>query len=174
MAGHSKWKQIKHKKEAADQKRSLLFSKLAKEISVAASEEPNPEFNPKLRTAIEKAKAANMPNENIRRAIERAKDNKGLEKLTLEAYGPGGVALIVEAISDNKNRTISEVKHILSENGARWAKAGSVLWAFHKKEEGWEAKFPQGLKQEEKEKLSELVKKLKDHPDINEVYTNAK
>src|SRR3989344_1522407 len=105
MSGHSKWHQIKHKKGAADQKRGVAFSKLLNAISVAAKTESNPDFNPRLRSAVEKARESNVPKDNIERAINKAKESSGLEEVLIEAYGPEGVAVIIEAITDNKNRT---------------------------------------------------------------------
>src|SRR3989344_3166194 len=121
MSGHSKWSQIKHKKGEADQKRGVAFSKLLNAISVAAKSEPNPDFNPRLRTAIEKAKEANVPKDNIERAINKAKEGDALEEILIEAYGPEGVAVIIEAITDNSNRTISEIKNILAKHEAKIA-----------------------------------------------------
>lgn len=135
MSGHSKWSQIKHKKAATDEKRGQIFSKISKMISLAARKGENPEANPALRLAIEKAKSMNMPNENIRRAIEKGTD-KGkenfLEELTIESFGPGGAALIIEAITDNKNRALPEIKNIISKHNGRLAKEGSVRWMFKK------------------------------------------
>ncbi len=176
MAGHSKWAQIKHKKGAADKKRGQLFSKLLKAISAAAKAEPNPQFNPRLRSAIEKAKESNVPQENIERAISKASEEKNLEDLTVEAYGPGGVAMIITAITDNRNRTISEIKHLLGENGAKMANPGSVLWSFDQ-EPGtgnWVPKFPQEISEEIKEDINSLVSALEEHDDIQSVITNSK
>ena len=133
MAGHSKWKQIKHKKAAQDSKRSNLFSKLSRLITVAAKEKgPDPETNPSLRSVIQKAKSLNMPQDNIKKAIERAVSNNSekLENLILEGYGPGKSALLIEVITDNRNRTTQEVKNILSKNGGTFAQEGSVKWMF--------------------------------------------
>lgn len=133
MSGHSHWAGIKHKKEIADQKRGKVFSKLLSAISVAAKPEPNPDFNPRLRTAVEKAKGAGVPSDNIERAVKRALESgQNLEELTFEAYGPGGVAILIEAVSDNRNRAVAEIKKILSDSGGKWAEAGSVRWAFDK------------------------------------------
>src|SRR3989344_6983225 len=175
MSGHSHWSGIKHRKGAADQKRGLVFSKLLAAITAAARAEQNPDSNPRLRTAVQKAKEANMPSDNIERAVKRAKESGGaLEELILEAYGPGGTALLTEAITDNKNRTIPEIKKILGDHGAKWAEAGSVRWAFEKKETGFAPKFPQKLNEEDAEKLNVLVEALEDHDDVQKVYTNAK
>ncbi len=136
MSGHSKWSQIKHQKGIEDKKRSQIFSKLVKIITVAVKEKgANPEVNPSLRIAVEKAKAANMPSDNIERAIKKAAGEEGelkLENLLLEIYGPEGVAILAEAITDNKNRTISEIKHLLSRFDSRLAEEGSVKWMFEK------------------------------------------
>lgn len=179
MSGHSHWAGIKHKKEITDKKRGQIFSKLLAAISAAAKTEPNPAFNPRLRTAVETAKENKVPAENIERAIKKASDaNANLEELTFEAYGPGGVALIIEAITDSRNRAVAEIKKILSDHEAKWAESGSVRWAFEQSrdENGiivWKAKFPQGISEEDGTKLSELVDALDDHNDVQNVYTNA-
>jgi YebC/PmpR family DNA-binding regulatory protein len=136
MSGHSRWAQIKHKKASADIKRGNLFSKLVRVISVAARGGADPAANNKLGLAIERARAANMPQENIDRAVKKAassKDSNELFEVLYEAYGPGGSALLIEGITDNKNRAASEIKHILSARGGKLADAGSVLWLFDKK-----------------------------------------
>ena len=174
MSGHSKWSQIKHQKGVVDQKRGELFSKLLNAISVAAKENPNPQFNPRLRAAVLKAKENNVPLENIDRAIKRALENhKNLEELIFEAYGPGGAAILIEAVSDNKNKTIAEVKKILGESNGKWAESGSVIWAFEKTAEGWKIKFNQPLNEEDKTKLKALLRDLRSQEDVREVYVNA-
>jgi YebC/PmpR family DNA-binding regulatory protein len=175
MSGHSKWAQIKHKKGAADQKRGALFSKLLAAITIAAKTEPNPDFNPRLRTAIERAKKEGVPGENIERAIKRASETgQNLEELILEAYGPGGAAMLIEAATDNKNRTIPEIKKILSDAGGKWAESGSVRWAFEKTPGGWQAKFPQIVSDDDRKKLEALIAALREHDDVQEVYVNVK
>lgn len=138
MSGHSKWSQIKHKKAATDAKKGQIFSKISKMISLAVKKGADPEANPALRLAIEKAKSVNMPNENIQRAIEKGigkgKENL-LEELTIESFGTGGVAIIVEAITDNKNRALAEIKNILSKYNGRLAETGSVRWMFKRQGE---------------------------------------
>ena len=174
MSGHSHWAGIKHKKEITDQKRGKIFSKLLALISAAAKSEPNPDFNPRLRTAVATAKEANVPQENIARAIKRAADaGANLEELVFEAYGPGSAAIMIEAISDSRNRTIQEVKTILKEQGGKWAETGSVQWAFEKTAEGWTAKFPQEISEEDAIKLSVLVDALENNNDIQSVYVNV-
>jgi YebC/PmpR family DNA-binding regulatory protein len=137
MSGHSKWASIKHKKGAADAKRGQLFTKLIREITVAAREGGgNPAINARLRTAIERAKAANMPSDNVDKAIKKGTGElPGVtyESCIFEAYGPGGVAMIIEALTDNKNRTSAEVRNIFSKKGGNLAGANSVAWIFHKK-----------------------------------------
>ncbi|MBZ9572868.1 YebC/PmpR family DNA-binding transcriptional regulator [Patescibacteria group bacterium] len=136
MSGHSHFKSIKRVKEAHDAQRGKVFSKIARMISVAAREGANPETNPKLRRVLEEAKTFNLPKSNIERAIERGTGElKGakLEELTLEAYGPGGIAIIVEGITDNKNRTLSELRQVLQKYGGKLAEAGSVKWLFERK-----------------------------------------
>lgn len=177
MSGHSHWAGIKHKKGLTDQKRGQLFSKLLNTIAIAARQESNPEFNPRLRTAVEKAKENKVPQENIERAIKRASEDKNLEELIIEAYGPEGTAIFIEAITDNKNRTIAEAKKILNENGAKLAEPGSVRWAFEqvKTESGltWQEKFKQQISAEAQEKLQKLIEELLEQNEVQEVYTNS-
>jgi YebC/PmpR family DNA-binding regulatory protein len=138
MAGHSKWAQIKHKKKATDAKRGKLFSKLARAIIVAAREGgPDPSANLALQNAVEKARDASMPKENIERAIARgaggAGDGSAYETVTYEGYGPGGVAIFVEALTDNRNRTASDVRHIFAKHDGNLGESGSVSWLFERK-----------------------------------------
>ncbi len=140
MAGHSKWAQIKHKKKAVDAKRGQLFTKLSRAIQVAAREGGgDPEGNPALAHAIQKAKEARMPKENIERAIARGvgaeAGGEAIEKVVYEGYGPGGVAILVEALTDNRNRTGSEIRHLFSRHGGSIGEPGSVAWVFEKKGE---------------------------------------
>lgn len=137
MSGHSKWAGIKHKKALVDAKKGKLFSKLIREVTVAAKAGGGKlDANPALRHAVEKAKAANMPSDNIDRAIKKGTGELpgvNYEKMTLEGYGPGGVAIMVEGLSDNKNRSVSEIRNIFAKKGGNLAGAGSVNWIFHKK-----------------------------------------
>src|SRR5438445_379172 len=136
MSGHSKWATIKHKKGALDAKRGKIFTRLIKEISMAAKSGGDPDKNPRLRTAIQAAKAENMPADNIKRAIQRGTGElpgATYEEFMLEGYGPGGVAVLVEISSDNRNRTVSEIRHVFGKNGGNMAEAGAVSWMFHKK-----------------------------------------
>src|SRR3954452_10475513 len=138
MAGHSKWAGIKHKKAIVDSRRGKLFTKLARAITVAAKEGGgDPDANPRLALAISKAKDASMPKDNIERAIAKGTgegaDAEALEDVVYEGYGPGGVAMLVEAVTDNRNRTGSEVRHIFSKHGGSLGEPGSVAWQFAKK-----------------------------------------
>lgn len=175
MSGHSKWKQIRHKKAVTDQKKSQVFSKLLGAITTAARKDSNPELNPDLKKAVERAREANVPRENIERAIERVGLSGNLRELLVEAYGPGGVAVLVISETDNKNRTVQEIKSILKDHGGKWADPGSVVWAFKKQRDGasWTAKFPQELDELDRQKVVRLVTALKAHDDIREVYTNT-
>lgn len=174
MSGHSKWSKIKHKKAATDAKKSKIFSKLVRYITVEAKKAKGDRNSPGLRLAIDKARAENMPADNIDRAIDKASSSAAeLEPVTYEAYGPGGVAIIIEAYTDNRNRTVQEIKHILSKNDIELATQGAALWAFTKDEQGLVATTVVDLSDEDLEKLSEVVDQLEDQDDVNEVYTNA-
>jgi YebC/PmpR family DNA-binding regulatory protein len=136
MSGHSKWATIKHKKGALDAKRGKIFTRLIKEISIAAKSGGDPDMNPRLRTAVAAAKAENMPADNIKRAIQRGTGELpgvNYEEFSLEGYGPGGVAVLLDISSDNRNRTVSEVRHAFGKNGGNMAEAGAVSWMFSKK-----------------------------------------
>jgi YebC/PmpR family DNA-binding regulatory protein len=137
MSGHSKWATIKHKKGAADAKRGKVFTRLIKELTVAArSGGGDPDMNPRLRTVIADARAANMPADNIKRAIRRGtgeEEGVSYDEVTYEGYGPGGVAILVETLTDNRNRTVGEMRHILTRFGGNLAEANSVGWMFEKK-----------------------------------------
>jgi YebC/PmpR family DNA-binding regulatory protein len=136
MSGHSKWATIKHKKGALDAKRGKIFTRLIKEITIAAKQGGDPDTNPRLRTAIAAAKAENMPADNIKRATQRGTGElpgATYEEFTLEGYGPGGVALLLDINTDNRNRTVSEIRHAFGKNGGNMAEAGAVAWMFHKK-----------------------------------------
>ena len=137
MSGHSKWHTIKHKKGALDAKRGKVFTKLIKEITVAArTGGGDPDANARLRKAISDAKAANMPNETIDRAVKRGTgelEGVSYEEITYEGYGPGGVAVMVDSMTDNRNRTVAEIRHIFGKNGGNLGTAGAVNWMFEKK-----------------------------------------
>ncbi len=136
MSGHSKWAKIKHKKGALDAKRGKIFTRLLKEIAVAAKGGGNPDTNARLRTAVLAAKAENMPQDNIKRAIQRGTgelEGVNYEEISFEGYGPGGVAIIVDVMTDNRNRAVSEIRHAFSKHGGNLGESGSVRFMFSKK-----------------------------------------
>ena len=177
MSGHSHWSSVKHHKAITDAKRGKLFSKVSRLISIAAKEKgADPETNSKLRLAIEKAKEVNMPKEGIARAIKRGTGQTGeaqMEEFTYEAYGPARVALIIFGITDNKNRTLAEIKHVLNRFNAKIAKVGSVKYLFDKKGEDWQAKYPLEIDPKTKEQLEKLFEALDENDDVNEIYSNV-
>ena len=136
MSGHSKWSSIKHKKAVKDQRRGKLFTKLIREITIAARSGADPAGNPRLRTAIAAAKAVSMPNDNIDRAVKKASgggDGQQLEEIDYEGYGPGGLAIIVRVLTDNRNRTVSDIRYVFSKHGGSLGEANSVAWMFDKR-----------------------------------------
>ncbi len=139
MSGHSKWATIKHKKAATDAKRGRVFTRLIREISIAArSGGGDPDTNPRLRTAVATAKNENMPNENIERAILRGTgqlEGEQYEEVMFEGYGPGGVGMLIQVVTTNRNRAVGEMRHLISKNGGNMAEAGAVGWMFHRKGE---------------------------------------
>jgi len=175
MSGHNKWSQIKHKKGAEDAKRSRRFSILARAITMEAKRANGDRNTSGLKTAIEKARAENLPNENIERAIKNAigAEALALTEVLYECYGPGGVAIMIEGITDNKNRTSQEIKHLLGEHGAALAAPGAVAWAFRHNEAGWQARSLIPISEEERSNLVALIKILEENADIRSVTTNA-
>jgi YebC/PmpR family DNA-binding regulatory protein len=136
MSGHSKWATIKHKKAALDSKRGKVFTRLIKEIQIAARSGGDPDGNPRLRTAIVAAKAVSMPAENIKRAVMRGTgelEGGQIDEILFEGYGPGGAAVLVNVATDNRNRTVSEIRHLFSKNGGNLGEQGSVAWMFERK-----------------------------------------
>jgi len=178
MSGHSHWSTIKHKKGAADAKRGKIFSKISRLISVAAKEKGgDPSSNSRLRVAIETAQKANMPKDKIEHAIKRGTgqlEGAQMEEITYEAYGPNGIALIIEGITDNKNRTLSEVKNILNKFGGKLAEAGSVKYMFERQGSEWVPKYPMEIDSKTKEQLEKLFETLDDNDDVQEIYSNLK
>ncbi|MFH1097044.1 MAG: YebC/PmpR family DNA-binding transcriptional regulator [Candidatus Desantisbacteria bacterium] len=176
MSGHSKWATIKHKKGAADAQRGKLFSRLIKEITLAARDGGNPDMNPRLRTVIENSKEVNMPQDNIKRAIQRGTGELPgviVEEINYEGYGPGGIAVLVEVLSDNRNRITAEVRKMFSRSGGSLGEAGCVSWMFSKK-------GCIGIKREEidEDKLLEIAMEAgaddvkTDNADVYEVITD--
>ncbi|QII50059.1 YebC/PmpR family DNA-binding transcriptional regulator [Bacillus paralicheniformis] len=177
MAGHSKWKNIQRRKNAQDAKRGKIFMKLAKEIYVAAKEGgPDPESNASLRLVIDKAKNANMPNDNIDRAIKKAsgsQDGKSYEEITYEGYGPSGVAVMVKCLTDNKNRTATNVRTAFSKNGGSLGETGCVSYMFDRK--GYMAIEREDLEIDEEEFMLEVIDagadELETSEELFEIYT---
>ncbi len=177
MSGHSKWSKIKHQKAAGDAKKGQVFSKISKLIIMAAKKGGDPNSNLELRYAINQAKSVSMPKESIERAVKKGTGEihaEALEETKYEAFGPGGSALLIMAITDNKNRTTSEVKHILAKNNAKLAEPGAAIWAFEKSPDStWKAKHMVDLSKNNKESLRKLLEILEEHEDIQEVYVNG-
>jgi YebC/PmpR family DNA-binding regulatory protein len=175
MAGHSKWAKLKHVKGKTDAQKSKLFSKLVRFINVEMKKAKGDKTAPNVRTAVEKARAANMPLDNIERALAKASgEGAELEQVVYEAYGPGGCALIIEGYTDSRNRTSQELKHLLSLHGGSLANPGAAMWAFQKNAGGkLEATSPIELNDEDSQKMAELYEVLEEHDDVNEVYTSA-
>lgn len=165
MSGHSKWSQIKHKKALTDKKRGQIFSKLARLITLAAKKGTDPKANPGLAQIIDQARAANMPGNNIERAIKKVsdKDQAQLEELTIEALGPSGVALKIRAITDNRNRTMAEIKKILSDNDSKLVQPGSVSWMFGQKV---------AVDPVAQAKIDKLFEALDDQDEVEDVISN--
>ena len=173
MAGHSKWAKLKHHKGKADAQKSKLFSKLVRIIGVEVKKARGDKTAPGVRTAVEKARAANMPSDNIERALSK-NDGAELEQVTYEAYGPGGCALIIEGYTDSRNRTSQELKHLLSLHGGSLANPGAAMWAFQKNAEGgYEPTSPIELSDEDAQKMADLSDALEDYDDVSEVYSSA-
>ncbi|MAZ40661.1 YebC/PmpR family DNA-binding transcriptional regulator [bacterium] len=174
MAGHNKFSKIKHKKAATDAKKSKIFSTHVKNITIALKEAGGDASSPSVRSAIERAQADSMPKQNIERTIERAsgKNAQALEQVTYEAYGPGGVALIIEGFTDNKNRASQEVKHALSSFGLSLAAQGAASWAFEKSGNEWVPQTKTPLGDDDKEKLAKVIEKLEEKEDVDTVFSN--
>lgn len=174
MSGHNKWSQIRRQKAVTDAEKSKTFSKYAKLITQEAKKAKGNRDAAGLRAAVEKAKAENMPNDNIERAIKKAVDNSAvLESITYEAYGPGGCALVIEALTDNRNKAAQEIKFILSQQGFALAGMGSATWAFAKEGGGWKATTTTPLEEADVELLGKLIDALEDNDEVQAVFTNA-
>jgi YebC/PmpR family DNA-binding regulatory protein len=175
MAGHNKWSKIKRQKGASDAAKSKTFSKLARAITTASREAKGNTTSPALRAAIEKAREFNMPNDNIDRAVKKGvgADSEQLESITYEAYGPGGSALIIEALTSNRNKAAQEVKFILSEHGSSLAAQGSASWAFTKEGGEWKPTTTVPLSPDDEAALEKLINALEENDEVQDVYTNA-
>ena len=174
MSGHNKWSQIKHKKAKTDAVKSKLYSKYSKLISAEAQKVGGNKNSPSLRALIERAKSEDVTNEVIERAIKKASEpGMTLEAITYEAYGPGGCAMMIEALTTNKNKAAQEVKHILTENGFSLATPGSASWAFTRDGAGWKASMTVDLSDEDLVVLERLVEALEANEEVQDVYTNV-
>ena len=177
MSGHSKWSQIKRQKGVTDAARSRVFSRFARLITLESKKASGKVDAPALKAVIDRAKAVNMPKDNIERAVAKgtAKDATDLEQVVYEAYGPGGVAVVVDALTDSRNRTTQEVKLVFTKNEIEMAAPGSAAWAFTKSYEGFSANEPlMGIAGEDEEKLQNLLSQLDEQEDVQAVYTNAR
>jgi len=179
MSGHNKWSKIKNKKAVTDAQKSKIFGKLVRLIAVESKKCKGDKNSPTLRTAIEKAKEANVPSDNIERAVKKGVGGEGgeMEQITYEAYGPGGCALIIEALTENRNKAAQEIKHILAKNGFELAAPGSAAWAFEKNAPanggGWVPKNMLPISEEDSAKLEILINELEENDEVQEVFTNA-
>ncbi len=175
MSGHNKWSQIKHAKAKTDGQKSKVFSKHALNITMESRRAAGNLASPGLIAAIERAKKDSMPKENIDRAIAKGSgtDGTALSEVLYETYGPGGVAMLITAVTDNPNRTTPEIKHVLSKLGYQLGSAGSSAWAFTKTHEGYTPNMPMNLVDEDGEKLAALIEALEEHDDVQDIFTTA-
>ena len=175
MSGHNKFSKIKHVKAKNDAEKSKHFGKLVRLITVEAKKAKGNVNSPGLATAIDKARKENMPNDTIDRAVKKAMtDNSAaMESIVYETYGPGGIAILIDALTDNRNKAAQEIKHILSKNGYELASPGSASWAFQKTHEGWSPTSTMPLEDADIELLSKLVEELEANEDVQDVFTNA-
>lgn len=175
MSGHSKWSSIKHKKAVVDAKRGKEFGKLAHLITVESRLAGGDPSTPSLKAVIDKAKAANMPKDNIERAIQKGVGGDGgtMDAITYELYGPAGVAILVDTLTDNRNRTVQELKHLVATLGYQLAEPGAASWAFEKEGGEMKATTTTSVTGEDEEKLSSLIDAIEEHTDVQQVYTNA-
>lgn len=174
MSGHNKWSKIKNKKAVTDAQKSKIFGKMVRLLTIEAQKANGVMTAPGLVNAIAKAREANMPNDNIERAIKKAStESAGMETIYYESYGPGGVAIIIEALTGNKNKAAQEIKFILSQHGCELASIGSATWAFEKTAEGWKPNTETPISDEDGEKLNSLIEALEENDEVQSVYTNA-
>jgi YebC/PmpR family DNA-binding regulatory protein len=171
MSGHNKWAQIKHKKAVTDAQRSKVFSRLARGITVAARGNPDPATNQRLKTEVDRARAANMPTDNIERAIRKVadKDSAQLKELAVAFIGPGGAGVRAHAISDNSNRTINELRQLAMHAGARLVEPGAVAWMFNE-QNPVTVTLPEPA---DRDALEKFLEALEEHDDVQEAETNA-
>ena len=175
MSGHSKWSQIKRQKGANDAGKAVVWGKIGKRIAVESKKAGGDVTAANLRTIIETAKKANMPKDTIERAVAKgiSADASALDAITYETYGPGGAAIIIDTLTDSRNRTAQEIKFLLSEQGLALASPGSAVWAFEKTGEGWAPKTMVQISESDNEQLMKLLELIDEHGDVEAVYTNA-
>ena len=175
MSGHNKWAQIKRQKGANDSAKGVVWGKLSKRISIESKKANGDVNSPTLRGLIETAKKSNMPKDTIERAVAKgiSADASQLEAITYETYGPGGAAIVIEALTDSRNRTAQEIKHLLSELGLALASPGSALWAFEHTGSGYTPKTSVPLSEIDNEKLMKILETIDAHDDVQEIFTNA-
>jgi YebC/PmpR family DNA-binding regulatory protein len=175
MSGHNKWSKIKRQKASTDAAKSKIFSKMAKLVSTASKQVKGDTSSPILRAAIEKAREFNMPADNIERAVKKGSEanSQQLEAITYESYGPGGSALVIEALTTNRNKAAQEVKFILSKHGFQLAAQGSATWAFTREGQEWHPNMSVPLSPEDEQVLEKLIEELEENDEVQEVYTNA-
>lgn len=175
MAGHNKWAQIKRQKGANDAAKSNTWAKLSRRITIEAKAAKGNLDAVGLRSAIDAAKATNMPKDTIERAVSKgnAPDSSSLESIVYEAYGPGGCALLIDTLTDNRNRTAQEIKHLLSKNDVALASPGSAAWAFEKTIGGYVPKTTVKLTESDETTLMQLLEQIDSHDDVQDVYSNA-
>ena len=173
MSGHNKWSKIKNRKAVTDAQKSKIFTKVVRLLTVEAKKAHGDVNAPGLAAAIVKAREANMPNDNIERAVKKGNDPTNMEPITYEAYGPGGCAMVIEALTENRNKAAQEVKHILSLHGTELAGMGAATWAFEKTHDGWIPNTTVALSDEDGAKLGDLIEALEENDEVQAVYTNA-
>jgi len=173
MSGHSKWSKVKNRKAVTDVKKNKIYTKMAKVISVEVKKANGDIKATNVQAAIKKAHEYNVPNENIERALKKNDNSTQMESIMYEAYGPGGVALMIEALTDNRNKAAGEIKHILTSNGSALAAPGSASWAFTKTAEGYIPNTMTPISEEDGARLDNLIEALEDNDEVQEIYTNA-
>lgn len=175
MAGHNKWSKIRHKKGAEDAKRSKVFSKYSKLITAESKKANGDTSSPSLATVIEAAKKENMPKDTIERAVKKGTESGtvAMDPVTYESYGPGGCAIIIEGLTDNKNRSAAEVRHALSKQNLELAAQGAASWAFTREGMSWTPNSTVELSDEDIEKLERIVEALEEIEDVQEVFVNV-
>jgi len=173
MSGHSKWSKVKNRKAVTDAKKNKIYTKMAKILAVEVKKANGDIKAANVVAAVKKARENNLPNENIERALKKNDNAAKMESVMYEAYGPGGVALMIEALTENRNKAAAEVKHILAENNCALAAPGSASWAFTKTAEGYMPNTMVPISEEDGLKLDVLIDTLEDNDEVQEIYTNA-